>query len=120
LAVAHFRLAPTSSVSSSVTDRLSPSGVSPAALAEPAGDHDPVALAQGLGQVLGLAAPHVDLEEAGVAVAPLAVLLDALGDRDPQVGDGDAVVGIADLGVLSLGSIRPADRRGVTDVTPAV
>jgi hypothetical protein len=47
-----------------------------------------------------LAAPHVDLEVAGVAVAPLAVLLDALGDRDPQVGDGDAGVGEADLGVL--------------------
>jgi hypothetical protein len=41
-------------------------------------------------QVLGLAAPDVDLQEGGVAVAPLAVLLDALGDRDAQVGDGDA------------------------------
>jgi hypothetical protein len=72
LAVAHLREAPTSSASISVTDRLSPSGVSQL-LAQPAGDHDPVALAQGLGQVLGLAAPDVDLEEAGVAVAPLAV-----------------------------------------------
>ena len=53
----------------------------PAALAEPPGDHDPVALGQGVGQVLGLPTPDVDLEEAGVAVAPLAVLLDALGDR---------------------------------------
>jgi hypothetical protein len=43
--------------------------------------------------VLGLPAPHIHLEEAGVAVAPLAVLLDALGDGDPQVGDGDVVVG---------------------------
>jgi hypothetical protein len=59
-----------------------------------------VALAQGLGQVLGLAAPHVDLEEAGVAVAPLAVLLDPLGHGHPEVGDGDAVLGEADLGVL--------------------
>src|SRR4030095_8101885 len=42
----------------------------------------------------------VDLEEAGVAVAPLAVLLDPLGDRDAQVGHGDAGVGEADLGVL--------------------
>jgi hypothetical protein len=50
--------------------------------------------------VLGLAAPDVHLEEGGVAVAPLAVLLDPLGDRDPQVGDGDAVVGEAELGVL--------------------
>jgi hypothetical protein len=75
----------------------------PAALAEAAGDHDPVALGQGVGQVLGLVAPDVDLEEAGVAVAPLAVLLDALGDGDPEVGDGDAVVGEADLGVLGQG-----------------
>jgi hypothetical protein len=100
LAVAHLRLAPTSSASSSVTERLSPSGALPAALTEPAGDHDPVALGEGVGQVLGLAAPHVDLEVAGVAVAPLAVLLDALGDRDPQVDDGDAGVGEADLRVL--------------------
>src|SRR5215207_11564871 len=49
----------------------------PAALAEPAGDHDPVALGQGVGQVLGLAAPHIHLEERGLAVAPLAVLLNA-------------------------------------------
>jgi hypothetical protein len=51
-------------------------------------------------QVLGLAAPHVDLKEVGLAVAPLAVLLDALGDGDPQVGHGDAVLGEAELGVL--------------------
>jgi hypothetical protein len=50
-----------------------------------------------------LVAPDVDLEEAGVAVAPLAVLLDALGDGDSEVGDGDAVVGEADLGVLGQG-----------------
>jgi hypothetical protein len=67
-------------------------------LAEAAGDHDSVALAEG--EVLGLVAPDVDLEEAGVAVAPLAVLLDALGDRDVQVGYGDAVLGEAELGVV--------------------
>ena len=50
--------------------------------------------------MLSLVAPDVDLEEAGVAVAPLAVLLDPLGDGHPQVGDGDAGVGEADLGVL--------------------
>src|SRR5215211_4662801 len=55
----------------------------PAALAEPTGDHDAVALGEGVGQVLGLAAPDVDAQEAGVAVAPFAVLLDALGDRHP-------------------------------------
>src|SRR5918994_3945835 len=32
----------------------------PAALAEPAGDHDPVTLGQRVGQVLGLAAPDID------------------------------------------------------------
>ena len=82
LAVAHLSEAPTSSASISVTDCLSPSGVSQL-LAEPPGDHDPVTLAEGVGEVLGLVAPHVDLEERGVAVAPLAVLLDVLGDRDP-------------------------------------
>src|SRR4029453_12615982 len=81
----------------------------PAALAEPAGDHDPVPLGQGLGQVLGLVAPHVDLEEAGVAVAPLAVLLTPLSDGDPQVGDGGAGVGEADLGVFD----QVADDGGV-------
>jgi hypothetical protein len=50
--------------------------------------------------VLGLAAPDVDAQEGGVAVAPLAVLLDPLGDRHPQVGDGDAGVGEAELGVV--------------------
>jgi hypothetical protein len=50
--------------------------------------------------VLGLAAPHIHLEEAGVAVAPPAVLLDALGDGDAEVGGGDAGVGDADLAVF--------------------
>jgi hypothetical protein len=76
-----------------VTDRFSPSGVSPAALAQPPGDHHPVPLAKGLGQVLGLATPDVDLEERGVAVAPLALLLNALGDGHAQVGYGDAARG---------------------------
>src|SRR5215211_3241123 len=53
----------------------------PAALTQPAGDHDPVALGEGVGQVFGLPAPDVDLEERGLAVTPLPVLLDALGDR---------------------------------------
>src|SRR5215218_1620193 len=88
---------------------LLPLGGLPAALPQPAGDHDPVALAQGLGQVLGLPAPHVDLEERGVAVAPLAVLLDTLGHGHPEVGDGDAVVGEADLGVVG----QVADDGGV-------
>jgi hypothetical protein len=40
--------------------------------------------------VLGLPPPDIDLEEASVAVAPLTIVLDPLGDRDPQVGHGDA------------------------------
>jgi hypothetical protein len=59
--------------------------------------------------VLGLPAPDVDLEERGVAVAPLAVLLDPLGHRDPQVGDGDAARGEAEIGVLD----QVADDGGV-------
>jgi hypothetical protein len=41
LGVAHLREAPTSSASSSVVDRFSPSGGLPAALSEAAGDHTP-------------------------------------------------------------------------------
>jgi hypothetical protein len=48
--------------------------------------------------VLGLAAPHVHLEERGVAVAPLAVLLDPLGHGHAQVGDGGPGVGEAESG----------------------
>src|SRR5215211_7212422 len=81
----------------------------PAALPQPPGDHDPVPLGKRVGQVLGLATPDVDLEERGVAVAPLAVLLDALGDGDPQVGDGGAGVDEADFGVLD----QVADDGGV-------
>src|SRR5215204_1659824 len=72
----------------------------PAALTQPAGDHDPVALREGVGQVFGLAAPHVDLEERGLAVAPLPVLLDALGHGDAQVGDRGAGIGEAQFGGL--------------------
>jgi pimeloyl-ACP methyl ester carboxylesterase len=57
--------------------------------------------------VLGLAAPDVDLEEAGVAVAPLAVLSDALIQDLAQVArsvsDGPAtLVGCSFGGLLSL------------------
>src|SRR5215213_5126347 len=70
----------------------------PGPLAKPPGDHDPVTLGQGVGQVLGLAAPDIDLEKRGLAVTPLTILLDALGHGDPQVGDRDAGVGEAQLG----------------------
>src|SRR4029450_5994099 len=72
----------------------------PAALAQPAGDHDPVTLGKRVGQVFGLAAPHIHLEERGFAVAPLAVVLDALGHGDAQVGYRGPGVGEPQLGVL--------------------
>jgi pimeloyl-ACP methyl ester carboxylesterase len=59
--------------------------------------------------VFGLAAPHVDFEERGVAVAPLAVLLDAYGEarmaRDlTQLIDALAVPQI-DLVGFSMGAV---------------
>jgi hypothetical protein len=81
----------------------------PAALPQPAGHHHPVALGEGVGQVLGLHAPDVDRQERGVAVAPRAVLLNPLGHRHPQVGDGDAARGEAQLGVVD----QVADDGGV-------
>jgi hypothetical protein len=51
--------------------------------------------------VLGLAAPDIHAQERGVAVAPLAVLLDPLGDRHAQVRDGGAGVGEAQFGVVN-------------------
>src|SRR5215207_5912801 len=72
----------------------------PGPLAQAAGDHDPVALGQRVGQVLSLAAPHVDLEERGLAVTPLTILLNALGHGHAQVGDRGAGVGEPQLGGL--------------------
>jgi hypothetical protein len=54
--------------------------VAPSCASGDGGDHDPVALGEGVGQVLAWP-PDVDPEDAGVAVAPLAVLLDALATR---------------------------------------
>ncbi len=72
-----------------------------AAGAEPADDDGAVALGEGLGGVLGLVAPDVDAEEAGLAVAPGAVgVLDALVDGQSEVGDGGAVLGEAQLGLV--------------------
>jgi hypothetical protein len=59
--------------------------------------------------VLGLPAPDVDPEIRRLPIPPLAVLLDALGDRHPQVGHGGAVVGEAQLWVLD----QVADDGGV-------
>src|SRR6266511_2174642 len=69
--------------------------------AEPADDDGAVALGEGCGGVLGLVAPDVDAEEAGLAVAPGAVsLADALVDRQAEVGDRGAVLGEAQFGVV--------------------
>jgi pimeloyl-ACP methyl ester carboxylesterase len=57
----------------------------------------------------GPALAHLDVDPEGFAVAPLAVLLDPLGDRHPQVGHGGAGVGEAELGVLD----QVADDGGV-------
>src|SRR5215218_4256820 len=98
-AVAHLRLGPTSSASTSTTDRLSPSGVPGAAL-EAAVDDDPVAFGHRLGDVLGLLAPDVDPEERGVAVLPGVALTDPGGDGQPEVGHGVPVGGEPQLGVV--------------------
>src|SRR6266545_534984 len=82
----------------------------PGALAQPAGDHHPVALAERVGEVLGLVAPDVDLVEGGLPVPPGPILLlDARGDRHAEVGDRGAGVGEAQLGVGG----EVADDRGV-------
>src|SRR5215218_8461003 len=109
LAVAHLREAPTSSASSSVTDRLSPSGVSQLRWRSRPVTITRSPLPRESARFSAWPRQTLTLEEAGVAVAPLAVLLDALGHGDPEVGDGDAVVGEADLGVLD----QVADDGGV-------
>ena len=58
--------------------------------------------------------PHRSCE-ASLAVAPLTVLLDPLGDRDPHVRDGDPVVGEPQLGVVD----QVADNPGAGRVWPA-
>src|SRR5829696_1123955 len=109
LAVAHLRLAPTSSASISATERLSPSGISQLRWRSRPVTMTRSPLPRESARCSTWAAPDVDLEEAGVAVAPLAVLLDPLGDRDAEVGDGDAVVGEAEFGVVD----QVADDGGV-------
>ena len=100
LAVANFRLAPTSSASISATDRLSPSGVSQLRWRRRPVTMTRSPLVRESARCSAWPRHTLTLKKRGVAVAPLAVLLDALGDRDPQVGDGGAGVGEAELGVL--------------------
>ena len=63
LAVAHFREAPTSSDPDLGDRPLVALGGLPAALPQAPGDHDPVALGEGVGQILGLTPPDIHLEE---------------------------------------------------------
>ena len=60
---------------------LVPFGSLPAALPQPLGDHHPVPLAEGVGQVFGLPRQTLTLQEAGVAVAPLACGCQEVGRR---------------------------------------
>src|SRR5215211_2847109 len=63
-------------------------------------DDDPVALGEGVADVLGELPPGGDAVEAGVAVAPAVAVLDAGGHGQAEVADGGAVGGEADLGVV--------------------
>jgi hypothetical protein len=68
--------------------------------ADPAGDQDPVALAEGLRGVLRSDAPGFGVEERGVPVGPLTVVVAAArGGGDPQDGDGLPGRGVAQFGV---------------------
>ena len=69
VAVAQRRLGPSSSTTISTTERAAVlSG--PAPLLQPAHDHNPAALAQRFGRMLGLVAPHHDGEERRLLLAP--------------------------------------------------
>jgi len=63
----------------------------PGPLLEPAHDHNPAALGQGLRGVLGLVAPHDHGEERRL-------LLPATGDGHPEHGPSDAALGVPQLG----------------------
>src|SRR5215211_773120 len=65
----------------------------PGPLLEPTHDHDPAALRQRLGGVLGLVAPHHDGEERRLLVLPGA-------DGHPEDGPGDAGLVVPQLGVV--------------------
>src|SRR5512133_1625925 len=65
----------------------------PAPLLESAHDHDPAALGQRLGGMLGLVAPRDHGEERRL-------LLPTATDGHPEHGPGDPCLGVADLGIL--------------------
>src|SRR5215211_46875 len=65
----------------------------PCPLLESTRDHDPAALGQGLGGVLGLVAPDDHGEERRL-------LLPAAGDGHPERGPGDPTLGVPQLGVV--------------------
>ena len=59
----------------------------PAPLLEPAHDHDPAVLREGLGGVLGLVPPHDHGEERRLLLAPTR-------HRHPEDGPGDPALGV--------------------------
>jgi hypothetical protein len=66
---------------------------SPAPLLEPAQNHDPAALRQGLRGMLGLVLPHDHGEERRLLLPPTR-------DGYPEHGPGDAAVGVTQLGLV--------------------
>ena len=74
--------------------------VVPAALDELAGNEDPHPLLEGLRCVLGDRVPCRAAEEPVVDVLPLAVVLAAVADRDGEVREGRATLGVAELGIV--------------------
>src|SRR4029453_13394673 len=70
----------------------------PAAALEPADDHRPVALGEGVGDVLGQLPPDIDAEEAGLPVPPGVAVLDAGGHGQAEVGPRVAIGGEPEAG----------------------
>jgi hypothetical protein len=70
-------------------------------------DHDPAALGQGLGDMLGLVPPHDHGEERRLLVPPIR-------NGHPEHGPGDPALGVADLGVVGeVAGEADAGRGGV-------
>jgi hypothetical protein len=67
------------------------------AVLEPAHHHDPVALGQGLGGMLGLVAPHHHGEERRLTIP-------AAGDGHPERRPRDAALGVPQLGLVGEGA----------------
>jgi len=93
VAVAHRRLGPSSSATTSTTWRALPSSATQHPLLEPPHDHDAAALGQRLAGMLGLVAPHDHREERRL-------LLPTARHGHPEHGPGDPTLGVPELGVV--------------------